>query len=121
MSAIPPAVRKRAVREEDRRRAAAELLRLTEAMAGYSAAQLSNGLTPEQARRAVIDMAAELAAAAVALRRLARLPARQRATLAVAWAGLGMGTHEIAVRLGVSDHTAWNYQRGRRGDGQPWA
>jgi hypothetical protein len=115
------AAQKAAMRAMARRRQAAELLRITEAMAGYSAAQLGNGLTPEQARQAIIDTAGELAAAAASLRRLARLPARKRASLAAAWAAGGMGTQEIAVRLGVSPHTAWHYRNGRRGDGQPWA
>jgi hypothetical protein len=109
------------MRAEARRREAATLLRLIENTAGYAARQLANGLSPAQARLAAIDAAGELEMAAAALRRLARLPARQRAALAALWAGRGMGTHEIAVRLGVSDHTAWHYRNGRRADGQPWA
>jgi DNA-binding CsgD family transcriptional regulator len=83
--------------------------------------QIGNGLTPEEARQAVMETAGELAATAAALRRLARLPARERAALARLMAGRGMGTQEIATRLGVSAHSAWNYQHGRRGDGQPGA
>ena len=109
------------MRAAARRRQAADLLRTTAAIADYSAGQLSNGLSPEQARRAVMETAGELAVAAAALRRLARLPARERAALAAQLAALGMGTQEIADRLGVSMHTAWHYQHGRRGDGQPWA
>jgi hypothetical protein len=112
---------KAAMRAAARRRQAADLLRTTAAIAGYSAGQLSNGLSPEQARQTVMETAGELAAAAAALRRLARLPARERAALAVQLGALGYGTQAISERLGVSMHTAWNYQRGRRGDGQPWA
>jgi DNA-binding CsgD family transcriptional regulator len=36
-------------------------------------------------------------------------------------AALGMGTQEIADRLGVSYHAAWGYRKGVRADGQPWA
>ena len=98
-----------------------DLLRLTEAMVGYSAGQLSNGLSPEQARQTVMETAGELAMAAAALRRLARLPARERAALAAQLAALGAGTQEIADRLGVSMHSAWHYKNGRRGDGRPWS
>jgi DNA-binding CsgD family transcriptional regulator len=112
---------KRAMREAERRRQAAELLRITEATIGYAAVQISNGLTPEQAQKVVWEMAGELAVVAASLRRLARLPARDRAMLARLLAGKGLGTQEIATRLGVSAHTAWHYKHGRRGDGQPWA
>jgi hypothetical protein len=112
---------KRAAREAERRREAAALLRLMASACGYSAEQISNGMSPAQARQAVVEMAGEFAVAAESLRRLARLPARQRAALAAFLAGQGMGTQEIATRLGVCAHTAWHYQHGRRGDGQPWA
>jgi transcriptional regulator with XRE-family HTH domain len=112
---------KAAMRAAARRRQAADLLRVTASITSYSAVQLGNGLSPEEARRAVQEVAGELAVVVVSLRRLARLPARERAGLAVQLAALGVGTQEIADRLGVSAHTAWNYQRGRRGDGQPWS
>lgn len=51
-------------------------------LAGYAAAGIGNGLAPEQARRAVIDAAGELEAAAVTLRRLARLDLAGRRELA---------------------------------------
>jgi hypothetical protein len=112
---------KRAAREAERRREAAALLRLMASACGYSAEQISNGMSPAQARQAVVEMAGEFAVAALSLRRLVRLPARERASRAAFLAAQGLGTTEIATRLGVSPHTAWNYQRGRRGDGQPWA
>jgi hypothetical protein len=115
------AEQKRAMREADRRRRAAEELRLAASLAAYAAGQIGNGLTPGQARQAVVEAAGELEAVAVSLRRLARLPARERAALALLWAGQGLGTQEIATRLGVSMHSAWNYKNGRRSDGQPWA
>jgi hypothetical protein len=111
---------KRAAREAERRREAAALLRLMASACGYSAEQISNGMGPAEARQAVVEMAGEFAVAAQSLRRLARLPARQRAALGAFLAGQGMGTQEIATRLGVCAHTAWHYQHGRRGDGQPW-
>ena len=48
------------------------MLTITEAIAAYAAGRVGNGLGPEQARQAVADAAAELEAAAAALRRLAR-------------------------------------------------
>lgn len=119
--AVPAAERKRAAREAERRREAAALLRLMSSLCEYGAKQVADGLAPDEARAAVIEMAGEFTAAAVSLRRLARVPARERAALARSLAGLGYGTQEIATRLGVSAHSAWNYQHGRRGDGQPWA
>jgi hypothetical protein len=118
---VPRAVTKRRAREAERRRQAADELRIAAAMALYAAGQIGNGISPEAARAAVVDAAGELALAAVRLRTLARLPARQRAALAASLAAQGMGTQEIATRLGVCAHTAWHYQHGRRGDGQPWA
>jgi DNA-directed RNA polymerase specialized sigma24 family protein len=115
------AEQKAAMRAAERRRQAADLLRVTASICAYTTVQIGNGLNPEEARQAVMETAGELAAVVVALRRLARLPARERAAVARLMAGRGMGTQEIANRLGVSAHTAWNYQRGLRGDGQPWA
>jgi DNA-directed RNA polymerase specialized sigma24 family protein len=112
---------KASMRAAERRRQAADLLRVTAAICAYTTEQIGNGMNPEEARQAVIETAGELAAVVVALRRLARLPARERAAVARLMAGRGMGTQEIAARLGVSAHTAWNYRNGRRGDGQPWA
>jgi hypothetical protein len=116
-----PAERKRAAREAERRRQAASALKITAAMCQYASVQVGNGMRPEEARDALVDLAGELARTAVLLRRLARLSARERAAQARRLAGLGMGTQEIATRLGVCAHTAWHYQHGRRSDGQPWA
>jgi hypothetical protein len=109
------------MREAARRREAAEVLRVVAAISGYASAQLGNGLGPEEARQAVAEVAGELAVVAGRLRRLARVPARERAAQARLLAGLGVGTQEIADRLGVCAHTAWNYQRGLTGDGKPWS
>jgi len=46
------------------------VLRLAEAIARYSTEQIGNGLSPEQARRAALDIAAELELVAGKLRRL---------------------------------------------------
>jgi DNA-directed RNA polymerase specialized sigma24 family protein len=105
---------KASMRAAARRRQAADLLRLLASTCEYSAAQLSNGLSPGQARETAVEMAGELAEAAASLRRLARLTARERAAL-------GMSDPQIAARLGVSIHTVWGYRHGLRGDGQPWA
>jgi hypothetical protein len=90
-------------------------------MAAYAAEQIGNGLTPAQARQALVEAAQELEAVAAAVRRLARLRARERARLAQFLAAQGCGTAEIARRLGVSVTAAWRYQHGLRADGQPWA
>jgi DNA-binding CsgD family transcriptional regulator len=108
-------------READRRRQAASELRMAASMAAYAATQVGDGLTPAQARQALVEAAMELEAVAASVRRLARLRARERARLARLLAAQGHGTQEIATRLGVSAHTAWHYCHGRRGDGQPWA
>ena len=61
-------------------------------MCGYAAASIGNGLSPDDARRAALDVAAELAELAAALRRLTRLDldAAQRRALAVELAASGL-------------------------------
>jgi len=103
------------------RRRAVDLLRVTEAMASYSAAQVDNGLPPEEARQAVVDVAGELAAVAVELRRLARVSSRDRRLLAREFHDAGVTVAETAARLGVAPRTVAYYLAGRRSDGQPWA
>jgi hypothetical protein len=115
------ALARRAVREAERRRAAVDVLRVAEATVAYAIAQLGNGISRTEARRAGLDVAEELAEVARALRRLTRLSPAERRAEAARMAGLGFGTQQIADRLGVSMHSAWNYTRGRRSDGQPWA
>jgi hypothetical protein len=78
----PTPVRRPTPRPEAARREAASVLTITAAIAAYAAGRVSNGLGPEQARRAVVDAAAELEAAAAALRRLARLTPADRRALA---------------------------------------
>jgi hypothetical protein len=112
---------KRAMREAARRADAVEALRLAQSTVSYTITVLANGATAPQARQAVWEATEELSLLVQGLRRLTRLSPRQRAAQARRLAALGMGTQEIATRVGVSAHTAWNYQRGRRGDGQPWA
>jgi hypothetical protein len=89
------------------------VLTITAAIAAYEAEQLANGLGPEQARRAVVDAAAELEAAAAALRRLARLTAADRRALAAELGGDGMSQRQIARTLGVSRRRAWDYLHDR--------
>ena len=109
----PAAERKRRARQAGRRRQAVDELRLAEATAGYAAGQVGNGLTPEQARRAVVEAAAELELAAAALRRLARLELAERRALAVELAALGVPTKRIAATVGVSERCARYYVHGR--------
>ena len=97
---------------ERRRRAVAELL-LAEAMCGHAARQMGNGLGPEQARLAALEMAGELTAVAAVLRRAAWLGVAERRALAVELRGLGLPVKAIADRLGVSDRSVRNYVNGR--------
>jgi DNA-binding NarL/FixJ family response regulator len=108
-------------REAVRRREAAAALRLAATMSTYAARQLADGLSPEQARRAALEAAGELAGVAEQLRRLTRLRSAERRLLAVQLANFGLTTRQIAQQLGVSDKAARNYVAGRRSDGQPWA
>jgi DNA-binding CsgD family transcriptional regulator len=89
------------------------VLAITAAIAAYGAAAIGNGLGPEQARRAVVDTAAELEAAAASLRRLARLTAADRRALAVELGGDGVSQRQIARTLGVSRRRAWDYLHDR--------
>ena len=109
------------MREAARRREAAAALRIGADLCQYAATQLADGLAPEQARSAALEAAGELEDLAAALRRLTRLRAADRRTLAGHLAALGLSTREIARQLGVSDKCARNYVQGRRSDGQPWA
>ena len=95
-----PVVRMRLTRERARRREAVAMLRLGEMMCGYAAAQLGDGLPPEQARLAAVEVASELAEVAAALRRLARLSASERRLLVHRLTGLGLSRVEVARRLG---------------------
>jgi hypothetical protein len=69
-------------READRRRQAAEVLRIVASLAAYAARQAGNGAPPEQARLAVVEAAAELDQAATRLRGLVRLRLDERQRLA---------------------------------------
>ena len=112
-SARRHAERKARARPAGRRWQAADALRIAEAVAGYAARQVGNGLAPEEARRAVLEAAAELELMAVELRQLARLDGPERRALARQLAGLGMGTKRIAATVGVSETTARHYVKGR--------
>ncbi len=103
-----------------------DLLRIAEGIAGYAARSLGNGLEPEEARRAALEAAAELEAAAASLRRLAR-PARpdpvadparrdeaaRRRAAALELAAAGWPSRAIAERVGVSPETVRRYVRAR--------
>jgi hypothetical protein len=115
-SAEKSAERKRRVREAGRRREAVSALRLGSAVCDYTARQLSNGLTPEQAQEAAMEAAAELAALALALRKMTRPggPAERRRQ-ARRLRSLGMTGRQIASALGVSERVTYVYLKDRRG------
>ena len=102
-SAAKSAQRKARVREAERRRQAVNTLRIAEAMCGYGAEQLANGLAPAEARGACVELAGELSDVATALRRAAMLRPAQRRALARC---SPRARHDHAAdrdRLGVSD------------------
>ena len=61
MAAVTPGQR-----EAQRRREAAGLLMITAATAAYASRQLQNGLTPAEAQMAMVEAAADMAAASLA-------------------------------------------------------
>ncbi len=105
-SAAKSAERKARARAAGRRRQAVEELRLAEAVSGYAAGQVANGLSSEEARRAVVEAAAELELIAIGLRRLARLCVEERRALARMLAAHGVTQQRVAVLVGVSERTA---------------
>jgi DNA-binding NarL/FixJ family response regulator len=102
-------IRRGTLTRDAARRQAVDTLRIGESMCAYAAGQLADGLSPEQARQAALDAAAELADLAGALRRLTRLDLdrAQRRALAVELAASGMSQSQIAEQLGVSKKTIW--------------
>ena len=99
-----------------------DLLRIAEGIAGYAAREIGNGLSPGAARRAALEAAADLEAAAASLRRLARPDpvARSRTgaadeaarrAVALELAASGWPARAIAERLGVNPETARRYLR----------
>ncbi len=104
MAAVTPGQR-----EAQRRREAAGLLMITAATAAYASRQLQNGLTPAEAQMAMVEAAADMAAASGSLRRLARPTLEQRRLIALMWVGAGVSKPEIAARLGVCERTVWRY------------
>ena len=106
-----------AIARQARRRQAVTVLRVGETVCGYAAAQLADGLSPEAARQAARDAAAELEVIAGTLRRLTRprpdLDAAGRRALAVELARRGLSHRQIAARVGRSERRVWDYLRGR--------
>lgn len=96
-------------REAQRRREAVALLRLAESVCGYAAGVVGNGVAPEEARAAAVDAAGELSEVAAALRRLTRLRGPERREAARELDRAGVPRVEIAVRLGVSPSSVWQY------------
>jgi DNA-binding NarL/FixJ family response regulator len=112
-SAEQAAVRDRLARETERRRQAVTALRLAAAAAGYAAGQVSDGLSPAEARCALVEAAEALAEVALRLRRLAGVSGPGRREAAVEMTGLGIPRREIASRLGVSEKAVRDYLRPR--------
>jgi hypothetical protein len=103
----------RARRAAERREAAA-LLRLVAQMAAYGAVQVSDGLAPADARAAIGELAAELDAAAVRLRRMARPGSpgsAERRTVVRLLFAQGMSGTQVAARVGLSERTVYEYRR----------
>ena len=98
------------------------MLRIAEGICGYAGRAVMDGLSPEAARRAVIDAAAELELAASRLRRLAgpgpvadsaarQDEAARRRAVAVELAAEGVPAAQAAVRLGVHPSTVRKWRR----------
>ena len=96
------AARKRLSREAARRRGAVTVLQIAECTARYGASVLANGASPDEARAAAVEVAAELATIAETLRRLTRLGPSERRERAVQLAALGWETADrgAARRVG---------------------
>jgi len=91
------------------------VLRLASATAAYGARQLSDGLSPEEARVAAVEAADALEAAAARVRLLsaARLSPAARRRRAVQLVASGLSQREAAAIVGVSPRRCWDYLRGR--------
>jgi hypothetical protein len=111
VSETPAAARMRATRERARRREMVDVLRVAEAVAAYARRQVGNGLAPAEARLAAVEVAAELAEVASALRRLARLSAGERSALVGQLTALGLSRVEVARRAGCSERTVYRCLR----------
>jgi hypothetical protein len=87
-------------------------------MAAYGAREVSNGLTPADARAAIGELAAELDAAAVRLRRMARPgspgSAERRMVVRLLFAQ-GMSGSQVAARVGLSDKTCYRLRARQAG------
>ncbi len=116
-SAEKSARRKALAREAARRRSAVNTLLIGECTCRYGASVLANGSDPAEARAAALEVAAELSMVAETLRRLTRLGPADRRAMAARLAAVGWPKHRIAVQLGVSDVTVFNYLRPDPGRG----
>lgn len=101
--------RKALAREATRRREAVRILKLAEETCGYAALQLGNGLGPDEARAACLEMAGGLTALAGSLRKAPRLRPEQRRAAARLLAGKGWPVRRVAEQLGVCERTARYY------------
>jgi len=108
-AALPPAERKvaarRVARRARRRRELVVELRTGEALIGYAAHQLSNGVSPQEAAELALETSAQLSRLAVVIRKSVRLPAVHRRLLVSKLADLGYTQEAIGLRAGVSVKT----------------
>jgi len=94
------------------RREAVTLLKLVADLASYASAQVGNGLAPADAMIAVREVAGELDAAAVRLRRIARPGLAERRTIVRLLFAQGLSGAQIAARVGLSEKSVYRYRAG---------
>jgi DNA-binding NarL/FixJ family response regulator len=82
-------------------------------MSSYAAGQVGDGLSPAEARCALVEAAEALAEVALHLRALAGVSGPGRREAAAEMAGLGIPRREIATRLGLTERTVRDYLRPR--------
>jgi hypothetical protein len=86
-------------------------LTVAASVCGHAASQLRATADPQLVREAAMEVSAELADVAAALRRLTRPRAAERRALARKLDALGVPRAEIARRLGLSYAAAWKILR----------
>jgi DNA-directed RNA polymerase specialized sigma24 family protein len=92
------------------RREAVTLLRLVADLSSYGAAKVGNGLSPADAITALRELAAELDAAAIRLRRIARPGPAERRQVVRLLSAQGLTGPEVAARVGLSEKSVYRYR-----------
>ena len=110
------AARNRSRRAARRREVVAEL-RVAESVIAYASQQLSNGISPDEARETALEASAQLSELAVALRKLVRLPVAQRRLLVASLTDAGYTQEQITRRAGVALKTVQRDLAQRRAPG----